>query len=487
MRLKSKFKISQLQKEVDSKANLGLNVAETFDSLASSDFIWKSKVESLQQQLEALKYQNMVLPVSAQTFPEHISDENVEWKKTAELLQINLSESDAYNHELSNQIKTLNLEIGRLEDAAIKNNERSEDMKDDLEHTRDSTAETTTAIDSSKIAHTGSRSKRESELLDIIELERQRYVALCDVLQQMQDNPSVSKAKDSTDKEISRLKVQLADRTSEILEIQKNLNSKSDEIDKIVLERDEKFKKFRGLLGAANKSLSASKITIAMNSDELKALSESKEKESELLFELKKSLNESEIIIAGEKTANKLRVNELERKSQILKKELSEITLEFQQYKTRAHLILQQNGSNVGFEKRIIDLEEIIDNLQTDSSGKDVLLEEAHQRFSVLQNDFATLLDRINVADNANEKLRSKEVILNSMKDDLESRIQSLNAELKFLMDSSSSASANSILQIQNLRLKDASNMLDLESYKAQNLDLKVQMETISAVNRCLL
>ncbi|TPX33855.1 hypothetical protein SmJEL517_g03396 [Synchytrium microbalum] len=126
--------------------------------------------------------------------------------------------------------------------------------------------------------------------------------------------------------------IQLASKQAEVASITEQLQQKTDELEKTKQDTDDRIKKMKGIMAAANKSISDNRANIG-------------KKEAEIA-ELKSQL-------------------ELERQLRQTRQEVSDTKSEFSSYKIKAAAALQKNSSTLA-ESRIRELEDTIAKLERD-------------------------------------------------------------------------------------------------------------------------
>lgn len=289
--------------------------------------------------------------------------------------------------------------------------------------------------------HSRTSSSQEPQLKEMLELERQRYNGLAKSFQALQDSYSTDSTKKSekslvTEEQLKDYKLQIASRQAEITSLQKVLAKKTEECEKIVKDRDEKLKKLKGLLLAANKNITDNKKLISDTQAEVSQLKETNEKliqqenaSRDHVEHLKRDAEEISSRYKGVDESQASRVEELSKQLQIAQAQLYEAQVEFQNYRSRAHAVLQQNGSSA-FEKRIETLEETIMKLEREATIKDDEYTACQKRISYLQKDLTSSIDQITkleanliMLEDADLKLKLLQGQLNIAHEHLESEV----------------------------------------------------------------
>ena len=201
--------------------------------------------------------------------------------------------------------------------------------------------------------------------------------------------------------QVKDFKIQNASRQAEISTLQKALLSKTEECDKGFKERDEKLKKLKGLLLAANKSISDTKVLLGEKESEIVKLTETNEgllskdeAYKEKIESLERSLEEQRRFAEELQQDKSTQDEELKKEITSLEDELKAGKKEFQDYRSRAQLVLQQSGS-AGYEKRIEALESTNLQLEREILAKSEELDSLKNQKRELMDELAATSDRV--------------------------------------------------------------------------------------------
>ncbi|CAG8465794.1 15152_t:CDS:10 [Funneliformis mosseae] len=199
------------------------------------------------------------------------------------------------------------------------------------------------------------------------------------------------------EEEVKDLRIQLNGKQNEINKIQELLNKRTVELEKTKNEYDEKMKKMRGIFNGANKTLMELRQANASKDSEieqLKATMEGMEKKHEettnMVDENQKSMEKITTELHSQSAMYNAQIEQLESKLRQSNQQVNQVKAEFQQYKIRAHALLEQrNSNNEGDVSSVDTLELVASNkkLESDLSFKTSELKHAQDKLRTTERD----------------------------------------------------------------------------------------------------
>lgn len=212
-------------------------------------------------------------------------------------------------------------------------------------------------------------------------------------IKQREQEAIIASSERALEEQTKDFKIQIASRQAEIHSLQKKLSAKTDELQKGFKERDDKLKKLKGLLLAANKHITDTKKILGEKESEISKLAERNENLISLEVSYKEKIAEMESnaeklnsFISTLEQDNSLQNEDLKKRIGALEGQLNDAQVEFQNYRARAQLVLQQNGS-AGYEKRIEALESTISKLERENVSKSSEIQDAKAKIDKLEQE----------------------------------------------------------------------------------------------------
>ncbi|CAJ0854156.1 6929_t:CDS:10 [Entrophospora sp. SA101] len=210
------------------------------------------------------------------------------------------------------------------------------------------------------------------------------------------------------EEEVKDLRIQLSNKQNETIKYQEMLNKRTSELEKTKAEYDEKMKKTRGIFNAANKSLTDLRQTVATKDAEIEELKASLEKLKLKDEKTKTSVDEKSVErltteIHSQTAMYNAQIEQLESKLRQSTQQIAQIKLEFQQYKTRAHALLEQKNLNENSSSEKSELIIINKKLDFDLSLKVNELKNVMERLHLSENNYKRIVENLS---EENENLR---------------------------------------------------------------------------------
>ncbi|KAF9585703.1 hypothetical protein BGW38_001150 [Lunasporangiospora selenospora] len=203
---------------------------------------------------------------------------------------------------------------------------------------------------------------------------------------------------------VEELAQSLAVKTEESREMEKSLEQRTTELGKQKAEHDEKMKKMKAIFAAANKNLNEYRQSIATKDteiEELKAKLENQptaeaptlgqsEEQAQIIQDLEADLkNQSDL------AASKL--GQMESKYRQSHAQLEKLRQEYQQYKQRASLLLQQQqeAGETSDDSKIRELQTHLDSIASENRSITKELQETESKRSSVESELQLALDQI--------------------------------------------------------------------------------------------
>ncbi|KAI8888887.1 hypothetical protein K501DRAFT_10800 [Backusella circina FSU 941] len=220
--------------------------------------------------------------------------------------------------------------------------------------------------------------------------------------------------------QVKDLKYQLKHQVSENGRLQETLGTKT-------AEYEDKLKRMREIFGQASKNIDSYRATITEKETELEKLSleleecqTSEQKYKIAATENQLTMEKLNTEITSQKASYGSDVKQLEAKTRQLTSQLEQTKNNYDQYKKRANLLLEKNKGQKSDSVRINELEELVQQLQSQKIKYEAEQSERESKQSLLEYDIKQALDRINQLESKQSLLikdiNSKEIIIEEMK-----------------------------------------------------------------------
>ncbi|CAG8671242.1 18150_t:CDS:10 [Acaulospora morrowiae] len=205
------------------------------------------------------------------------------------------------------------------------------------------------------------------------------------------------------EEEVKDLRIQLSGKKNELEKAVELANKRTADLEKAKAEYDEKMKRMRGVFNAANKNLNELRQTVALKDleiEELKAamknLKEDDEKSKSSMDQNQKSLEKLTTELHSQAATYNTQIEQLESKLRQTTQQNVQLKSEFQQYKARAHALLQQRNSGSKNVESGTDVSELLattKKLESDLSLKITELKYAQDKIMVHEKDLKHSFD----------------------------------------------------------------------------------------------
>ncbi|KAG2230469.1 hypothetical protein INT48_003017 [Thamnidium elegans] len=195
--------------------------------------------------------------------------------------------------------------------------------------------------------------------------------------------------------QVKDLKYQLKHQLSEYTKLQENSTSRT-------AEYEEKLKRMREIFGQASKNIDGYRASIASKDVEIEKLKteleecqvreQSFKSNSETLQLTMEKLNTE---ITSQKSFYGTEIKRLESKNRQLSTQLEQTKHDYEQYKKRAHILLQKNKEQKSDVGRINELQELVQQMTVQKTKYEVEQSEKAEHQLLLEHDIRKAIDRI--------------------------------------------------------------------------------------------
>ncbi|KAI8925536.1 hypothetical protein BC831DRAFT_435885 [Entophlyctis helioformis] len=273
-------------------------------------------------------------------------------------------------------------------------------------------------------------------------------------------------------RQLKDFRIQIANRQREAATLQEALATKTGEYEKLQKEADERIRKMKGLLLAANKSMTETKKLVAQRDTAIEDLKTRLEASTASETDLRQRNDHLQrkypptlqpIESQDEREARSIRLEDLEKQLALSRAETQDVRNEFQGYKVRAAAALQKSGSSA-FERRVTELEELRQRLERDIGERDEQLRRALMRVKALESDVAAAVDQIAVGEAVAKRLERSETELQGLRAEVESLTRRLNFEKQMHEDAMRSKELGHSTAIEQIKAQHARQVQELES-----------------------
>ncbi|KAL2919770.1 hypothetical protein HK105_200687 [Polyrhizophydium stewartii] len=237
------------------------------------------------------------------------------------------------------------------------------------------------------------------------------------------------------EEQLKDFRIQIANRNRELATAQETIAAKTAEYEKLQKEHEDRVRKLKGLLLAANKSITESKKLMGQReaeTEELKSRLEASLAAEQELRErndhLQKTVERMSSETLDDRDARQMQLQDLQKQLTAARAEAADVRAEFQSYKVRAAAALQKSSTSA-VERRAADLEEIRVRLERETLDQQEQLAQAQTRFRALEVDLATALDQLAIADANIKRLERSDAEMQTLKLEVESLNRKLALE----------------------------------------------------------
>ncbi|KAL7308466.1 hypothetical protein PS15m_011666 [Mucor circinelloides] len=264
--------------------------------------------------------------------------------------------------------------------------------------------------------------------------------------------------------QVKDLKYQLKHQTAEHSKLQETLATKTSEY-------EDKLKRMREIFGQASKNIDNYRASIASKDVEIGNLKLELE-ECQQREQSYKSTSESQQLtieklnteITSTKTFYGTEIKQLEAKNRQISVQFEQTKSNYEQYKKRAHILLEKNKEKQNDTSRINQLQELVEQLQHQKSKYEHEQQEKAEQRLLIEHDLRKAIDRINELESMQHVLVKTETSFSTEKSALETKLQAMTKQfhqtsqqltaLQTKYDEQTKLSANSLEPLK-LRLQE--------------------------------
>ncbi|EPB84600.1 hypothetical protein HMPREF1544_08617 [Mucor circinelloides 1006PhL] len=229
--------------------------------------------------------------------------------------------------------------------------------------------------------------------------------------------------------QVKDLKYQLKHQTAEHSKLQETLATKTSEY-------EDKLKRMREIFGQASKNIDNYRASIASKDVEIGNLKLELE-ECQQREQSYKSTSESQQLtieklnteITSTKTFYGTEIKQLEAKNRQISVQFEQTKSNYEQYKKRAHILLEKNKEKQNDTSRINQLQELVEQLQHQKSKYEHEQQEKAEQRLLMEHDLRKAIDRINELESMQHVLVKTEASFSTEKNALETKLQAMTKQ----------------------------------------------------------
>ncbi|CAO3611333.1 unnamed protein product [Mucor fragilis] len=277
-----------------------------------------------------------------------------------------------------------------------------------------------------------------------------------------------------------------------ILQAEQTLKLKRCSLD----EYEDKLKRMREIFGQASKNIDNYRASIASKDVEIGKLKLELE-ECQQREQSYKSTCESQQLtieklnteITSTKTFYGTEIKQLEAKNRQISVQFEQTKSNYEQYKKRAHILLEKNKEKQSDTSRVNQLQNLVEQLQHQKSKYEQEQHEKAEQQLLLEHDLRKAIDRINELESTQHVLTKKETSFSTEKSALETKLRSMTKQfhqasqqltaLQTKYDEQTKVSTNSLEPLK-LRLQELQKTNDSLYQQIQIKDNEIEKLIIS-------
>ncbi|KAG9066061.1 hypothetical protein KI688_001280 [Linnemannia hyalina] len=213
---------------------------------------------------------------------------------------------------------------------------------------------------------------------------------------------------------IKELRSQLSAKSEQCQSLEESLAQKTGELKKQKSDHDEKMKKMKAIFAAANKNLNEYRTSIATKDEEiteLRAKLENPEPTQEQANEQNQIVQDLEAELKNRSDAATTKLQQMEGKYKQSNSQLEKLKVEYQQYKQRASVLLQQQRESVHADddSQLKELQSQLQDLARENKSTAAELQEAESKKTTLEGELQLAMDQIASLESSHEISRRQE------------------------------------------------------------------------------
>ncbi|KAG0306656.1 hypothetical protein BGZ98_001958 [Dissophora globulifera] len=256
---------------------------------------------------------------------------------------------------------------------------------------------------------------------------------------------------------VRELTEQLEAKAEQYLKLESTLAQRTSEVGKQKSDHDEKMKKMKAIFAAANKNLNEYRQSIAAKDEEiadLKTRLEISPPAEEKSKEQNQAIQDLEAELKAQSEAAAMKVQHMETKYKQANVQLEKLKVEYQQYKQRASVLLQQQRDAVQTDdgSQLRELQNQLEALTKENKSVAADLQDSEFRRSALEGELQVALDQIANLESTYEISRRQERQQSRQLKDLERSLKDAQRERE--------AAESRIASLQELRAVEAQSLM---------------------------
>ncbi|KAK4509864.1 uncharacterized protein ATC70_007168 [Mucor velutinosus] len=229
--------------------------------------------------------------------------------------------------------------------------------------------------------------------------------------------------------QVKDLKYQLKHQTAELSKLQETFATKTNEY-------EDKLKRMREIFGQASKNIDNYRASIASKDVEIGKLKLELE-ECQQREQSYKSTCESQRFtidklnteLTSTKTFYGTEIKQLEARNRQISVQLEQTKSNYEQYKKRAHILLEKNKEKQSDASRVNQLQDLVEQLQNQKNKYENEQHEKAEQQLLLEHDLRKAIDRINELESIQHVLSKKDTSFSAEKRALETKLQAMTKQ----------------------------------------------------------
>ncbi|KAI8639197.1 hypothetical protein BD408DRAFT_274804 [Parasitella parasitica] len=230
--------------------------------------------------------------------------------------------------------------------------------------------------------------------------------------------------------QVKDLKYQLTHQKAEHSKLQETLATKTNEY-------EEKLRRMREIFGQASKNIDNYRVSIASKTVEIDKLKTELEECQQSEQSYKATSETQQLMIeklntedTSTKTFYGTEIKRLEAKNRQVSVQLEQTKNDYEQYKKRAHILLEKNKEKQSDTSRIIQLQMLVEQMELEKTKYEHEQHEKAEQQSLLEHDLRKTIDRLNELESKQHILVKRETLSLADKATLETKLQAMTKQL---------------------------------------------------------
>ncbi|KAF1806434.1 hypothetical protein FB192DRAFT_1350465 [Mucor lusitanicus] len=229
--------------------------------------------------------------------------------------------------------------------------------------------------------------------------------------------------------QVKDLKYQLKHQTAEHSKLQETLSTKTNEY-------EDKLKRMREIFGQASKNIDNYRASIASKDVEIGKLTleleeclQSEQSYKSTCESQQSTIEQLNTELTSTRTFYGTEIKQLEAKNRQMSVQLEQTKSNYEQYKKRAHVLLEKNKEKQSDASRVNQLQDLVEQLQHQKSKYELEQHEKAEQQLLLENDLRKAIDRINELESMQHVLAKKEASFSTEKSALETKLGAMTRQ----------------------------------------------------------